>query len=507
MLKKSRENYFILLIFCTLSLVNNELIFVYEHVRHGARGPSSEYRSLFNNKTFYDEYNIHWDGDGELTMKGKFQHYILGIKNRLKYSTLLNYDKYNENELLIHTTNSNRVRESAFFQLLAMYKPIIKTNLDNANNDLPFSERYKFYYPPNYKRWIDNENILSKKIINEAELTINNIKNKKNLNENPFSIKKQFNFTEKNKKYKLNAKIEEFKKNRTFFKRACLNHEKYINYHHRKNYQNIIKGIIEREYGKQLQEYFKYENKDWLYGIHRSFSIIDHYIVNIEEDRDISNFLEFTGIDKDDFYKSCKQVYEWWLYHIFCDKKSCVMESSTLMEDLIQYMDLKVNNKTNELKMVMDFGHDVTVAPMQLFMHETFGVDYTTCGFACNIYFELHYEKDGKYFVEYFVDDDLRLKMTYNKFRENVVEKIWSQEEKDEFCKGNIIKVLHPVFLLCVYIILIILFGLIGVLVIYKYYQVYVVKRRNKDNVEKNIINNSNNQEKKDGKEMELIEN
>ena len=85
MLKKSRENYFILLIFCTLSLVNNELIFVYEHVRHGARGPSSEYRSLFNNKTFYDEYNIHWDGDGELTMKGKFQHYILGIKNRLKY--------------------------------------------------------------------------------------------------------------------------------------------------------------------------------------------------------------------------------------------------------------------------------------------------------------------------------------------------------------------------------------------------------------------------------------
>ena len=45
--------------------VLNEPIFVYEHSRHGARGPSSEYRSLFNNKTFYDEYAIHWDGDGE----------------------------------------------------------------------------------------------------------------------------------------------------------------------------------------------------------------------------------------------------------------------------------------------------------------------------------------------------------------------------------------------------------------------------------------------------------
>ena len=66
-MKKICINFFTLFIIINFNFIFNEPIFVYEHVRHGARGPASEYRSLFNNKTFYDEYNIHWDGDGELT--------------------------------------------------------------------------------------------------------------------------------------------------------------------------------------------------------------------------------------------------------------------------------------------------------------------------------------------------------------------------------------------------------------------------------------------------------
>ena len=107
-------NSLLLFIIIHLNYIYNEPIFVYEHVRNGARGPTSEYRSLFDNKTFYDEYNIHWDGDGELTLKGKLQHYILGIRNRYKYPNLLDYSKYNPNELLIHTTESSRVKESVF---------------------------------------------------------------------------------------------------------------------------------------------------------------------------------------------------------------------------------------------------------------------------------------------------------------------------------------------------------------------------------------------------------
>ena len=61
-----------------------------------------------------DEYSIHWDGDGELTLKGKMQHYILGIRNRFKYPNLLNYSHFNPEEIIIHTTDSRRVEESAY---------------------------------------------------------------------------------------------------------------------------------------------------------------------------------------------------------------------------------------------------------------------------------------------------------------------------------------------------------------------------------------------------------
>jgi hypothetical protein len=283
----------------------------------------------------------------------------------------------------------------------------------------------------------------------------------------------------------------------------------------------MIKGFLEKKYGNQLQKFFEYENKDWLYGIHRSFSIIDHFIVNYEEGRDLNYFLNSTGINKNAFYKSCKKVYEWWLFHIFCDKKSCVMESSKLMEDLIDYMENKINNKTNNLKMVIDFGHDVTVGPMQLFMYKAFNIHYTVCAFACNIFFELHKKLNKQnqemYMVRYYVDDDLRLNINYKEFKRNVLNNVWSQKDKDQFCKGNILKVLHPKLFMLLYIVLFIAFVVIISLVINKYYKIYMKDSFNKDDNEeedgdennnKNLLNKNRKFEKEnneDAKEMDII--
>ena len=518
--KKIEINYLIVLII-HLNLIYNEPIFVYEHARHGLRGPASEYQSLFNNKTFYDEYNIHWDGDGELTLKGKMQHYILGIRNRYKYPNLLNYSNYNPKELIIHTTESSSVKESAYNQIIGMFNPIIKKSFNNSLLITKISKSKKNFYPPNYNVWIYKTTSKYKFLINEAELSIQLADNLKN--NNSFLTEGKFDVNKENKKNNINVKFKNFLKNRTFFKRTCLNHKKYINYNHRKNYQKIIKGFLEKKYGNQLQNFFKYDKKEWLYGIHRSFSIVDHYIVNYEEERDNKYFLNSTGINKDDFYKSCKKVYEWWLFHIFCDKKTCVMESSKLMEDLIDNMDKKINNKTNELKMIIDFGHDVTVAPMQLFMYKAFDVDYTVCSFSCNIFFELHKKidkkKKEKYYVRYYVDDDLRLNIVYDAFKKNVLKNVWTQKEKDEFCRGNIIKILHPKLFSSIYIILLIAFILILFFVIYKYYGIYYKNERkastiDENNNEKLINKNINLKSKKrkyedlndeEAKEMEII--
>ena len=486
---------FTIIIFITIiSNILPEPIFVYEHVRHGARGPSSEYRSLFNNKTFYDEYAIHWDGDGELTTKGKMQHYILGIRNRYKYPNLLNYSNFDSslNEILIHTTSSRRVKESAYNQLLGMFNPVIK-NLSNNNSELitKMSEEKRYYYPPNYNVWKYKTTNKYHKIINEAELSIKLLEEKNN-KLNSFLTDGIFDLNELNKNKGTNITFIPYKKNRTFFKRKCLNHEKYINYNQRKNYQKIIKGFLEKKYGNQLQSFFEYQKKEWLYSIHRSFSIIDHYISNYEEGKDLNFFLNSTQINKQDFYKTCKKVYDYWLFHIFCDKKTCVMESSSLMEDLISYMDKKIYDKNYKIKMILDFGHDVTVAPMQLFMYQAFNVDYTVCAFSCNIFFELHKklskENKERYYIRYFVDDDLRLNIPYTEFKIKVLDNIWSIKEKDEFCRGNILKVLHPTLFMSLYVILVFVIVLMCVCAIKKYYVVYIGKKKEDkdDNANKN---------------------
>ena len=516
-MKKICKNYLIIFCLIQLNYVINEPIFIYEHSRHGERGPSSEYRSLFNNKTFYDEYNIHWEGDGQITLKGKMQHYILGIRNRYKYPNLLNYNEYNPKELLIHVIDSDRVKHSAYNQLLGMYRPRIKIPPNNYSIT-KMSKSKKFFYPPNYDVWRYKTTSKYKNIINEAELSIRlaekmNMDNNSNSNSNFFLTQGDFDLNKENVKFNMNVIFTNFSKERIFYKKECLNHGKYINYYHRKNYKKLIKGILDKKYGNGLQKFIGYEKKDWIYGYHRSFSIVDHFIVNYQENRDMSYFLNMTKIDKDDFYKTCKKIYEYWLFHIFCDKKTCVMESSNLMEDLLEYMDNKINNKTNELKMVIDLGHDVTVAPMQLFMYKAFDVDYTACFFGCNLYFELYKTinkaKKENYYVRYYVDDDLRLNIYYEEFKKKVKDYIWSEDDKEEFCYGNIIKVLHPKLFLSFCILLFIAFGLILICVIYKYYGIYYKKERkyssnlnNENNKNKQGNNNNNNDEK----EMELIQ-
>ena len=117
------------------------------------------------------------------------------------------------------------------------------------------------------------------------------------------------------------------------------------------------------------------------------------------------------------------------------------------------------------------------------------------------------------YYVRYYVDDDLRLNIIYNDFKKNVLNNIWSQKDKDEFCKGNILKVLHPTLFLSIYIILCLVFGLIFILIIRKYYRIYYSKNNSFSKSEDNENNNSNKKRKLEedknnveDKEMELIQ-
>ena len=176
-------------------------------------------------------------------------------------------------------------------------------------------------------------------------------------------------------------------------------------------------------------------------------SITDHYISDYKNYKDLSVFHEQTGIDLDEFMEKSGKFYHDWMYNYYCTNTTCSMESSRLMEDLLGYMERRIAIKDNTKsykapKMVIDCGHDTTVAPMQMFMYETweekpeYGINTQYCGFACNIYFELYKTKDDipKYYVFYYIDDDLKHVFEYNEFYDTVKKHIYTQEEIVEYC-------------------------------------------------------------------------
>ena len=75
------------------------------------------------NKHYTDHFGTKWEGPSTLTSVGKRTYYIIGIQNRIKYSSLINFSKLISKEIQIFSTNSVRTLQSIQAELQAMYLP------------------------------------------------------------------------------------------------------------------------------------------------------------------------------------------------------------------------------------------------------------------------------------------------------------------------------------------------------------------------------------------------
>ena len=119
-------------LFQSIQSLDSDVVFVFEHVRHGARSP------LFydGNKLYKDHFGTQWEGAAVLTNVGRRTHYVLGIQNRKKYGHLLNLSKYDPKEIEVYSTNSGRTIESIQAELHAMYLPGTLETLSKAELDV-----------------------------------------------------------------------------------------------------------------------------------------------------------------------------------------------------------------------------------------------------------------------------------------------------------------------------------------------------------------------------------
>ena len=398
-------NYFFLCLLFKLIIgdENRELIFVYEHARHGARGPSSSHAGYLIDGV--DEFGVNWGTDGELTQIGKRQHYYLGIRNKIKYSKLLNFSEYNPKEILIHATDYNRTHQSIMSELYAMYEDIRERNL---------TEEEKGFNMVNKK--YDG---LSQSMKKEIDDTIEEIGDRVN----------KINFPIFN--------IRQFPSKRIFLVDDCI---KLNNYRREKTGDKVSQFYkdFDDNFSAVLSKFMN-KKKEYFHSYDVMKSITDHFICDYDNNRSLTH-LENEGLVLEDFYNYSKKFYGHFIFEYFIDNFTASLEETHLMQDLIGYMDRRIKHYPNTTykapKMVMDCGHDTTVGPIARFMEGAFNIKYHEfCEFACNVYFELYKGHGNTYTVNYYLDDELLIEqMDYNEFKKKMENHFWNESYIDEIC-------------------------------------------------------------------------
>ena len=403
----------ILFIFFLITITyktKSEIVFVFEHFRHGARS------SVFIDKHNTDIYDIKWIGDGELTSVGMRMLYLIGVHIRTKYSNIINKNT-TQKELVVYSTDLNRTILSAESQLLGMFPP---EKGEIINNSLR-----KYSYPPN-------------EVPIEAQIEIDKL--------GDISIPSQIraipiNFFHKEKKPYLLTEETECPRTKYI---------KQMNYK-KKDVQNFIKNFREK-YADKWIKYFNINDKSIFENYYFLLEVTDHFISSYIHKRKNLKFFEDEGINLKEYYEECIKFKNISMFEIETTQELGIMAASPIFKDMITYMDNIINlYKSDEIKtksnkttkFVMYSGHDYIISAVQLYLNSIFNTPCFYPGFAANQFFELHKKddsdeknfKEDDFFLQYLYNGELILNVSYPEFKKKIIYKMWNMAEIIDFCK------------------------------------------------------------------------
>ena len=393
-----------------------KLRWAFEIFRHGARTPYSGMT-----KDFKDCFGQQWFGLKELTGIGLHQHFLVGYRNRLKYVNEygLISPVYNPREIYLISTDSNRTIMSANAQVQGLFPPgtgpFIYPN--QSNNSLP----------PVKKEIIEEE----KNELDEMNYTSlpNNI--------NIIPVHSFFNadhFIQLQDKKVCPKTNEYYKKNQQ-----------------RKEVANFLNEMTNK-YGDKLNEKLitSDKSKNVLKDYTKAYYIFDTIISEYTEGYDLPDL----GVSDEELLNDSFKFFNLDLIGngIDNDKEICLHAMSPIFDRILKWMNLKISKDMNgdfnytkyDLpKFVMFSAHDSTCAAFMGFMQEVFGTEMRYTYFAHNINLELFREDTGNdikiddYKVEYIINDESMLNISFVSFNDTLNKRMKSMEEINEFCGFN----------------------------------------------------------------------
>ena len=385
------------LILCQQERAPDNIYFVFEHFRHGARSPN---RFRYKEKEI-DFINVTWhEGAGELTTLGILQHYIIGRRNRERYNNLISQE-FNPQEILIYSTNLNRTKTSGYAQLLGLYYENYNIDASDAKNLIKLDSDYN----PGF----DNLKTYPIPYFIFQEVKRGNV------------IKYEKTFD-----YDRDINCPKVKTLRDKNKR--LDHH-YINYY----------ISFEKYTRKFLEDAYKFNfTIDKFEQLHR---FCDAYIADKTHERLDEYFIRNRNVTET--YLRCLEYEKLKLFNIEQGGQANYtgeMSMSAVMLRMINWMECRINlNNITQIKkgcpkFVLYSAHDTTLASMGRFILSAFNKLIPYPSFASTQSFELR-KYNNVFYVEIYFNDTLELNFTFNDFKKKVRKVAWNENFVIDYCE------------------------------------------------------------------------
>lgn len=401
---------------------NSRLVFLYTHFRHGARAP------MAINETFYDLVGEKWNNPGELTGIGQRMHYLLGLRNRIRYMQNYSFlnEKFDAHEILIYSSNLNRTILSASSQLQGFFPQ------SSEKGETLTDKQESVAYP---QVDVDCDEI-------------NNEITKLNKSALPYKMTlapvRMVNDNDK----KMNVyDLEECKEERDEIK---------------KNNRETIPYLI--NFTREYNEKYGQTINNFL-GTNKNFTLLDiddfcdAFLSSYTDQRNLSYFKK-TGLNEEEMNDYCYEYFRVsYLYQFHGDDEKLLahVDSSKLMTELMFHMkrrlDADISSEDEDAnvkdysypKMLMISGHDSTCSADEIFILNALGLNLTELYIFPKYASQLALEVKSKtgnqrkssysdYYVEGYFNDKLLFNVTADQFISKIEADIWSQDKIDEFC-------------------------------------------------------------------------
>ena len=402
---------------------NDRLVFLYTHFRHGARAP------MAIDGNFSDLVKEKWNNPGELTGIGQRMHYLLGLRNRIKYiknETFLS-EKFDPHEILIFSSNLNRTIISASSHLQGFFPQ------SSGEGEILTKKQENVAYPV-----VD---VNCEEINNEI----------KNLNGSALPYKMTL--------APVRMINDNDKKMNVYDLSECVEERDRVKKKNRETipYLNNITREYNYKYGEALNKFFGTKNKTFIMSDIADFC--DAFLSSYTDQRNLTEFKK-TQLDLNEINDYCYEFFRviyLYLFHGDKDKILAHVDSSKLMSELIYYMKRRLDADITEEdedanfkdysipKMLMISGHDSTASADEIFLLNALGLNttekYIFPRYASQLALEVRAKDDSKkptsysdyYVVVYFNDQEL-FNVPADEFIKKVQADIWSQEKIDDFC-------------------------------------------------------------------------